>query len=209
MPQRLTIFTAPGDPEELLKFKHAVMDPVITAKGAEYGELVHVTARNPDGSGITIINLWETAEGSDRAAHDPDIQAVRAKLAAHIERSSPPTGMHYEVVDFIQRLGRLPLAQDSRTRGAPETTHPPAIPYETVDVPASAGRAHRFESTSVPRSRHRPGLRGRPGARSPDGLLAKPFDGMVGTAQKDASSASTPLPGNVVDLQADPLGIAE
>ena len=103
MPQRLTIFTIPGNPDELFKFKHAVMDPIITAKGAEYGELLHVAVRNPDGSGITIINLWDSAEGSDRAAHDPDIQGVRAKLAAQLERDSPSTGMHYEVVDFIQR----------------------------------------------------------------------------------------------------------
>lgn len=103
MPQRLTIFTIPGDPDELFKFKHAVMDPVIAAKGAEYGELLHVAARNADGSGITIVNLWESAEGSDRAAQDPDVQDVRAKLAAQLQRDSPPTGMHYEVVDFIQR----------------------------------------------------------------------------------------------------------
>jgi hypothetical protein len=103
VPQRLTIFTIPGDPDELFKFKHAVMDPVITAKGAEYGELLHVAVRNPDGRGITIINLWDSVEGSDRAAQDPDIQAVRAKLAGQLDRDSPPAGMHYEVVDFIQR----------------------------------------------------------------------------------------------------------
>jgi hypothetical protein len=101
--QRLTIFTIPGDPDELFKFKHAVMDPVITAKGAEYGELLHVAAKNPDRRGITIINLWDSIEGSDRAAQDPDIQAVRAKLAAQLDRDSPPAGIHYEVVDFIQR----------------------------------------------------------------------------------------------------------
>ena len=103
MPQRLTIFTIPGNPNELFEFKHTVMDPVIAAKGAEFGELLHVAVRNPDGSGITIVNLWDSAEGSDRAAHDPDIQAVRAKLAARLDRDSPPTGTHYEVVDFIQR----------------------------------------------------------------------------------------------------------
>jgi hypothetical protein len=103
VPQRLTIFTFPGDPDELFKFKHAVMDPVITAKGAEYGELLHVAVRNPDGNGITIVNLWDSAEGSDRAARDPDIQAVREKLAALLDHESPPTGMHYEVVDLIQR----------------------------------------------------------------------------------------------------------
>ena len=103
MPQRLTIFNIPGNPDELLEFKHAVMDPVITAKGAEYGELLHVAVKNPDGSGITIVNLWDSAEGSDRAAQDPDVQAVRAQLAGLLDRGSPPTGMHYEVVDFIRR----------------------------------------------------------------------------------------------------------
>lgn len=103
MPQRLTIFTIPGDPDEIFKFKHAIMDPVITAKGAEYGELLHIAVRNPDGSGVTIVNLWDSAEGSDRAAQDPEIQAVRAKLAAQVGRDAPLTGMHYEVVDLIQR----------------------------------------------------------------------------------------------------------
>jgi hypothetical protein len=103
VPQRLTIFTIPGDPDELFEFKHAVMDPVITAKGAEYGERLHLAVRNPDGSGITILNLWDSDEGSDRAAQDPDIQAVRAKLAALLDTDSPPTGTHYEVVDLIQR----------------------------------------------------------------------------------------------------------
>ena len=103
MAHRLTIFTIPGNPDELFEFKHAVMDPVITAKGAEYGELLHVAVRNPDGDGITILNLWDSAEGSDRAAQDPDIQAVRAKLAAVLDENSPPTGVHYEVVDLIQR----------------------------------------------------------------------------------------------------------
>jgi hypothetical protein len=101
--QRLTIFTIPGDPDKLFEFKHAVMDPVITAKGAEYGELLHVAVRNPDGRGITIVNLWDSVDGSERAAQDPDIQAVRGKLAAVLDSDSPPTGTHYEVVDLIQR----------------------------------------------------------------------------------------------------------
>ena len=103
MPQRLTVFTIPGDPDDLLEFKRAVMDPIISAKGAEYGELLHLTAKNPDGSGITIINVWEQADGSDRAAQDPEIQAVRAQLADHLDGDSPPTGTHYEIVDFIRR----------------------------------------------------------------------------------------------------------
>ena len=103
MAKRMTIFSIPGDPDELFEFKHTVMDPVITAKGADYGEVVHIAVKNPDGAGITIVNIWDSAEGSDRAAQDPEVAAVRAALAEHLGAGSPPAGVHYEVVDLIQR----------------------------------------------------------------------------------------------------------
>ena len=103
MAKRMTIFSIPGDPADLFEFKREVMDPVITAKGGEYGEIVHIAVKNPDGSGITIVNVWESAERSDRAARDPEIEAVRAALAERLGAGSPPAGIHYEVVDFVQR----------------------------------------------------------------------------------------------------------
>lgn len=103
MAKRMTMFSIPGDPDGLFEFKHKVMDPVITAKGGDYGELVHIAVKNPDGTGIMIINVWESIEGSDRAAQDPEIKAIRTALAEHLGAGSPPRGVHYEVVDLIQR----------------------------------------------------------------------------------------------------------
>jgi quinol monooxygenase YgiN len=97
--KRLTIFEIPGDPEELLEAKHRTMDSVMSKKGPEYGHLVHVAARKPDGSGILIVNVWNDAEGSDRAFQDPEMQEARAKMGEIVE-SARGGATHYEVVDF-------------------------------------------------------------------------------------------------------------
>ena len=34
---------------------------------------------------------------------DPEIEAVRAALAERLGAGLPPAGVHYEVVDFVQR----------------------------------------------------------------------------------------------------------
>jgi hypothetical protein len=103
MAKRMTIFSISGDPDELFEFKHNLMDPVIAEKGSEYGELVHIAVKNPDGAGITIVKVWESPEGSDRAAQDPEVAAVRTALAERLGAESPPGGVHYEVIDLIQR----------------------------------------------------------------------------------------------------------
>jgi quinol monooxygenase YgiN len=99
MAKRLTIFEIPGDPEELLEAKHQVMDAVMSRKGPEYGHLVHVAARKPDGSGIVIVNVWSDADGSDRAFQDPEIQDARTKMGETVE-TARGAAVHYEVVDF-------------------------------------------------------------------------------------------------------------
>jgi hypothetical protein len=101
MAKRLSIFNIPGDPDELLEFKHSVMDPVMSVKGPEYGGLVHVAAKSPDGSGIIVVNVWESPEASDRAFEDPEIQEARGKLAEKISGGAP-TATHYEIVDYQQ-----------------------------------------------------------------------------------------------------------
>ena len=102
MAKRLTVFDIPGDPDELFEIKHSVMDPVMSRKAPEYGALVHIAVKKPDGSGIVIVNLWDSPEGSDRAMEDPEIIEVRNQLAERLGVSDAPTGKHYEVVDFMQ-----------------------------------------------------------------------------------------------------------
>ena len=102
MAKRLTVFDIPGDPDNLFEMKHTVMDPVMSRKAPEYGALVHIAVKKPDGSGIMIVNVWESAEGSDRAFEDPEIIEVRNQMAERLDIADAPTGDHYEVVDFMQ-----------------------------------------------------------------------------------------------------------
>jgi hypothetical protein len=101
MPKRLTVFDIPGDPDELFAAKHQVMDSVMSRKGPEYGHLVHVAARKPDGSGILIVNVWNDADGSERAFDDPEMKDARAKMGEIVE-AARGAAAHYEVVDFRQ-----------------------------------------------------------------------------------------------------------
>ena len=96
--QRLTIIRTPGDPDALLDAKREHMDPVMKSKAGEYGHILHVAAR---GAGeLVVINVWESADGSERAARDPDIQRAREALRDAGAATSPPEFSHYEVVEY-------------------------------------------------------------------------------------------------------------
>jgi len=93
MTKRLTIIRIKGDPDELLKHKREVMDPVLMRKGPEHGGISHVTARADDG--IVIVNLWESAEGSEAAFNDPEVEQARNSLQERV--AAPPETTHYDV----------------------------------------------------------------------------------------------------------------
>ena len=98
--QRLTIIRTPGDPEQLVAAKREHIDPVMERKAGEYGHILHVAAREPDG--IVVVNLWESDEGSERAAQDPEIQQARDALRDSGATTGQPEFSHYEVVDYRQ-----------------------------------------------------------------------------------------------------------
>jgi hypothetical protein len=108
MAKRLTILSIPGDPEQIFEFKHAVIDPVMSRKGPEYGGILHIAAKNPDGSGVTIINLWENEEGSEQAFQDPEVKEMRAQISEQMGGGEPPVGTHYEVVDTQGAAAQTP-----------------------------------------------------------------------------------------------------
>jgi hypothetical protein len=62
----LTTFRISGDPDELLKAKQEKMDPIVAPAARENGAIEHIVVKTD--SGIMIVNLWETIEGSDRTA---------------------------------------------------------------------------------------------------------------------------------------------
>jgi hypothetical protein len=67
-----------GDPERLLAAKQEFMDPVAERVFPEQGHTWQVIARSDEG--LLIFNLWEDAEGRDRANADPAMQKAREKI---------------------------------------------------------------------------------------------------------------------------------
>ena len=98
--QRLTIIRTPGDPDKLLAAKREHIDPVMKRKGGQLGHIFHVAARGPDG--LIAVNLWDSEEGSEQAAQDPDIQQARDAMANSGAATGPPEFSHYAVEDYRQ-----------------------------------------------------------------------------------------------------------
>ena len=98
--QRLTIMRSSGDSDALLAAKREHIDPIMEQRGAELGNVFHVAARGPDG--LIVANLWESAEASERAFNDPEVQRARAAMADSGAAAGPPEVTHYEVVDYQQ-----------------------------------------------------------------------------------------------------------
>ena len=96
--QRLTIIRTPGDPDRLLAAKREHIDPVMQRKAGQYGHILHVAARGPDG--LVVVNLWASADGSEQAAQDPDIQRARDAMGASGAGTGMPEFSHYDVVDY-------------------------------------------------------------------------------------------------------------
>jgi hypothetical protein len=69
-----------GDPERLLAAKRKFMDPVAGPVFREHGHKSQVIVRSDEG--LLIFNLWEDAEGRDRANADPAMQDARQKIVA-------------------------------------------------------------------------------------------------------------------------------
>lgn len=101
--RRLTIMRATGDPDKLLAAKREHIDPVMTRRAPEYGHISHVAARTPEG--MIVVNLWESEEGSERAAQDPEVQAARDAMSQSGAAMGPPEVEHYEVEDYRQSQG--------------------------------------------------------------------------------------------------------
>ncbi len=96
--QRLTVIRTPGDPDELLAAKREHIDPVMEQKAGQYGNIMHAAARGPDG--MVIVNLWESEEGSEQAAQDPELQEAREAMRQTGAATGPPDVEHYEVEDY-------------------------------------------------------------------------------------------------------------
>ena len=88
----LTTFRIEGDPDELLRFKQEKMDPTVAPAARENGAIEHIVVKTD--TGLMIVNLWETIEGSDRTSE----VARQAALDAGEEARPPQDWQSYEIV---------------------------------------------------------------------------------------------------------------
>ena len=86
----LTTFRIQGDPGELLRKKNEHLDPISQPKARELGAIEHIVVKTDDG--LMIVNLWETADGSEKMA-----EAVGPK-ARELDLPPPTDWQSYEIV---------------------------------------------------------------------------------------------------------------
>ena len=71
----LTLIRIPGNSDELLA--DDTMPRNVERHGPKHGLLVNARAATDEG--ILVVNLWESKEGSEAMANEPDIQEMRAR----------------------------------------------------------------------------------------------------------------------------------
>lgn len=71
----LSIPAMDGDPADLLARRRRHMDPVVTRLAPRHGALATVTV--PGEHGITVYNLWQTAEGAAAFTEAPEAQQAQ------------------------------------------------------------------------------------------------------------------------------------
>jgi steroid delta-isomerase-like uncharacterized protein len=70
----LSVMAIEGDADDLIARMEATIDPVAARKAPQYGGISSTVVRTDNG--IKIFNLWETEEGRQKMAGDPDVQAA-------------------------------------------------------------------------------------------------------------------------------------
>ena len=81
-----------GDPEDLLARMAEHIGPVSDRLAEKHGGLLNVVARDGD-DGILVVNLWESEEGRQAMAREPEIQEALAAA-----RFPAPAFEGYEVM---------------------------------------------------------------------------------------------------------------
>ena len=76
----LTLIRIPGNSEELLA--DDTMPTNVERHGPKHGLIVNARAATDDG--ILVVNLWESKEGSEAMAKEPDIQEMRERQRSGI-----------------------------------------------------------------------------------------------------------------------------
>ena len=98
---QITLIVAQGDGTRMHEVWRDELLPVAEPKAAEYGWLRSVVAASD--AEFVVLNVWESADGLDRAAADPDIAAVQDRALVPLA-TAPPEVRRLDVVEDL-RLG--------------------------------------------------------------------------------------------------------
>jgi hypothetical protein len=73
----VSIMRFSGDPDELWAKVRDHVEPVTSRLAPQHGGVANIVARSDDG--VLVINLWESSEGRQAMAGEPEVQeAVRS-----------------------------------------------------------------------------------------------------------------------------------
>lgn len=90
----VTIHTLDGDADELATRKSTLFDPAVREVAPAFGAIASVTAKTD--TGLTIVNVWESAEQVAAFTAHPAIQAARDAAALPM----PSSFQRYEAGTF-------------------------------------------------------------------------------------------------------------
>lgn len=92
----LTMFRIEGDPDELLAFKQEKLDPIVAPAAQANGAIEHIVVKTD--SGLMIVNVWETLEGSERTN---EVAQRAVQEAGGPMAGAPPQG--WQAYEIVQR----------------------------------------------------------------------------------------------------------
>jgi quinol monooxygenase YgiN len=82
-----TVIIVSGDVEEIHRRWRDELLPVAAGRAADYGWTRSIVARS--GDELVVVNLWEDADGLDRAFADEEIARIQDERLAPLSASAP------------------------------------------------------------------------------------------------------------------------
>ena len=90
----LTLIRIPGNSDELLA--DDTMPRNVERLGPKHGLIANVRAATDDG--ILVVNLWESKEGSEAMAQEPDVQRMRESQPGEVRFEHFDVGDDYRII---------------------------------------------------------------------------------------------------------------
>lgn len=69
----VSMMRMPGDPDDLIARLNEHVAPISERLAPKHGGLLNIVARDGD-NGILVVNVWETEEGRNAMAAEPEIR---------------------------------------------------------------------------------------------------------------------------------------